>query len=116
MEREPLPVRDEGSDEDRRRHRPVGPEPAQRPGVWPAPDRLQLLEQLHRPDLGRAGDRAAGERGREEVERVTAPREATGHRRDEVLDGRRPLEAAEAWDADRPRNADAAQVVAEDVD
>ena len=51
---------------------PSGPIQPSAPGVRPAPDRLELLEELHRPDLRRAGDRAARERRREQVERVAA--------------------------------------------
>ena len=82
------------------RHRAVGPEPAGDARVRPAPDGLEPLQQLHRPDLRGAGDRAAGERGREEVERVAAGREPAGHGADEVLHGGGPLEAAQARDAD----------------
>ena len=42
VEREPRPVGDERPDEDRRRHRPVRPDPAERAGVRPAADRLEL--------------------------------------------------------------------------
>ena len=62
VERQPPPVRDERPDEDARLHRPVRPDPAERAGVRPAPDRLEALEDLHRPDLRGAGDRAARER------------------------------------------------------
>ena len=72
VERQPLAVRDERPDEDRRAEPPVGPEPRHRAAVRAAPDRLEALDDLHRPDLGRAGDRAAGERRREEVEGVDA--------------------------------------------
>ena len=95
---------------------PSGPIQPSDAGVRPAPHRLQLLEQLHRPDLRRARDRAARERGREQVERVATRRQPAGHRRDEVLDGGRPLEPAEARHADGARRADPAEVVAEDVD
>ena len=51
--------------------------------------------------FGRAGDRTARERGRQQVERVPAGGQPPGHRRDEVLDGGRPLESAQPRDADR---------------
>ena len=82
---------------------PSGPIQPIAPGVRPAPDRLEPLEDLHRPDLRRAGDRAAGKRRGEQVERVAAVGQHAGHRRDEVLDGGRPLEPAQ------PRHADAAR-------
>ena len=114
--RQPSPVGDERADQDARLHRAVRPDPAERPGVRPAPDRLEALEDLHRPDLRRAGDRAAGEARGEQVERVAARRQPARHRRDEVLDGGGPLEPAQPRDADRAGLADAAEVVAQDVD
>ena len=110
------PVGHERADHDARLHRAVGPDPADGAGVRAAADRLEPLEDLHRPDLRGAGDRAARERRREEVERVAALGEDAGHGRDEVLDGGRPLEPAQARDADAPRPADAPEVVAQDVD
>ena len=95
---------------------PSGPIQPMRAGVRAAADRLEPLEDLHRPDLRGAGDRAAGERRREQVERVAALGQDAGHGRDEVLDGGRPLEPAQARDADAPRPADPAEVVAQDVD
>src|SRR6185369_12847991 len=70
VERQPAPVGDERPDEDRGRHGAVRPDPAERPGVRPAPRRLELAQDLHRPDLRCARDRAAGERRPEEVERI----------------------------------------------
>ena len=84
-------------------HRAVGPDPAERARVRAAADRLEPLEDLHRADLRRAGDRAAGERRGEQVEGVAAVGEDAGHRRDEVLDGGRPLEPAQARDPDAAR-------------
>ena len=95
---------------------PSGPIQPSAPGVRAAPDRLELLEDLHRADLRRAGDRPAREGGGQQVERVAPGREPAGDRRDEVLDRGGPLEAAEPRDADAPRAADAAEVVAQHVD
>ena len=95
---------------------PSGPIQPMRARVRPAPHGLETLEDLHRADLGSAGDRAAGERGRKEVEGVTALLEDPGHGRDEVLDRGRSLEAAEARDANGARPADPSEVVAQDVD
>ena len=115
VERQPPTVRHERPDQDARLHRAVRPDPAERPGVRTAPHRLEPLEDLHRPDLRRAGDRAAGKRGREQVERVAAVGEDAGHGRDEMLDRRGPFEAAEPRHADAPRATDTAEVVAQDV-
>ena len=65
--------------------------------------RARAPQELHRPDLRGARDRAAGEGRGEQVERVAARRQPAGDRRDEVLDGRRPLEAAQARHADAAR-------------
>ena len=75
-------IRDEGPDQDARLHRAIGTDPAGRAGVRAAADRLEALQDLHRPDLRRAGDRAAGERRREEVEGsdAGASRPVTGTR------------------------------------
>ena len=56
--------------------------------------------------------------GNEAASRSKASRpsfEAPGDRRDEVLDGARPLQPAESRDPDRAAHADAAEVVAQDV-
>jgi hypothetical protein len=116
MERESPAIGDERANDDRRLHRAVGPDPAEGPGVRAAPDGLELLEDLHRPDLGCAGDRAARERCGEEVERVALLGEDAGDRRHEVLDGHGPLEPAQAGDAHGARPADAPEIVAQDVD
>ncbi len=70
VERQPPSVGDERADQDARAHPAVRPEPEHRAAVRTAPDRLELLDQLHRADLRRAGDAAARERRREEVEGV----------------------------------------------
>ena len=116
VERQPLAVGDERPNEDARPHPPVGPEPQQRPAIWPAPDGLQPLDQLHRPDLRGARDAAAGEGGSEQVEGIGVGTEPAGDGRHEVLDGGRPLEPQQPRHADRARLADPAEVVAEHVD
>src|SRR5207249_2833124 len=116
VEAQATAVCNERPDEDARRHRAIGADPAERSRVRPAPNRLEALEDLHRTELRGAADRAAGERGREQVEWIAPEREAAGHGRDEVLDGGGPLESAQAGHADGARRAHAAQVVAEDVD
>ena len=59
-------------------------------------------EDLHRPDLWRAGDGSAGERGGEEVEGVVVVGEDAGHRRNEVLHRDRALEPTQARDPTLP--------------
>ena len=87
-----------------------------RPAVGTTTNRLQPLDELHRPDLRRAGDAPARKRGGEEVEGAGIRAELAGHGRDEVLDGGGALEAAGAGHADRPRVADPPEVVAQHVD
>ena len=76
VERQPFAVRHERPDQDRRAEPPVRPQPEHGPAVRAAADGLQPLDDLHRPDLGRAGDRAAGEGGGEQVEGVRVRRGA----------------------------------------
>ena len=64
MQGQATTVGDERADEDARLHRAVRPDPAEGARVRAATDRLQALEQLHRPDLRGAGDGPARERGR----------------------------------------------------
>ena len=61
---------------DRDRHVEVAGEVevADRTAVDPAPDRLELLDQLHGPHLRRAGQRAGREGGGEHVEAVRPSR------------------------------------------
>src|SRR4029077_20748223 len=95
VEGQPLPVRDEGADNDARLHRSVGADPADGPGVRAAPDRLEALEDLHRPDLRGTGDGTARERRGEQVERVATVGEGPGDGRDEMLDRGGALEATQ---------------------
>ena len=116
MQRQPLAVGHERPDQDARAHPPVRPEPQHRPAIRAAPDRLQPLDQLHRPQLGGTGDAAAGERGREDVEGVEAGPKPARDRRHEMLHRGRSLEAEQPGNPDRSGLADPPEVVAQDVD
>ncbi|NJD29241.1 MAG: hypothetical protein FIA92_13210, partial [Chloroflexi bacterium] len=116
MQADSLAVGDERSNEDARLHAAVGTDPAGGARVRPATNRLEALEDLHGADLGRAGDRAAGEGCRQEVECVATRFEAAGDGADEVLDGGRSFEPAEPRHANAARPADPPEVVAQDVD
>ena len=70
-------------------------------GVGAAPVRLQLGDDLHRPDLGRAGDGARREAGAQGVEAGQAVAQAAGHVRDEVHDVRVALHVHELADLAR---------------
>src|SRR5882672_5257749 len=60
-----------GADRDRRiETRRTPAHVAHRTGVWPAPLGLQLIDDLHRPDLGRARDGPRRKAGAEHIERV----------------------------------------------
>ena len=117
VERQPAAVGDERPDEDRRRHRPVRARSSRaRPVYGPRrtgsrSSRISIARIFGAPVIEPPGNEAASR-----SKRVAARRRAAGHGRDEVLDGGRPLEAAEARDADGARDADAAEVVAQDVD
>ena len=97
--------------------RPSGPSHAIAPQYGPRRTGSSALDQLHRPDLGRAGDRAAGERGREQVERVAGP----GRSRPVTVVTRCWTAAVRSSRSSRgtrtrARLADPAEVVAQDVD
>ena len=96
VEGQPPAVRHEGPDDDAGLHRAVRPDPADGAGVRAAPDGLETLEDLHRPDLRGARDGAARERRREQVEGVAARRQG---RRSRSRRGAGPRPSARAGTA-----------------
>ena len=95
----PPPERQIGADHDAGVHRAGGAEIADRAAVHAPPRRLQLGDDLHGPDLGRAGDRAAGKGRAEQVDGVGAGRRA---RRRRSRPGGGPSDAAPARTAPAP--------------
>src|SRR5690606_16546289 len=81
-----------------------------------APVRLDRLDDLHRRELRRAGDRAAGEAARQQIERILALGEPAFDRADEVVHAREALDVEKLRRADGARRAALAEIVAQQVD
>ena len=118
--RRALPVLDGGepkrADRDVEGGVAVSIDPPDRPAIGPARIALHLREQLHRPDLGRAGDRAAGEQRAHQVHRALARAEPRAHGRDHLVHGRIGLDREGRIDMDRAGLGHARQVVPHQVD
>ncbi len=84
--------------------------------VRPAPEALELGDQLHGSDLRSPAHRAGGEARAEDVEGRHAVADLADHLRDEVRDVREPLDLHAARDVHRPGTAHAREVVAPEVD
>jgi hypothetical protein len=78
--------------------------------------RLELVDDLHRPDLRRAAQGAGREGSLQDVERVTAGLELAGHVTDQVHHVRIALDLHEFGDLDGAELGDATDVVASEVD
>src|SRR5438874_13131513 len=65
---------------------PAASEIADGARVEAATGRLELVDQLHGADLGRAGDRTAGEQRADHVDRARVGPEAARDGRDQVMD------------------------------
>ena len=89
---------------------------ADRAAVEAALHRLQLVDDLHRPDLRRAGERARGEHRAQRVHRAGLGPQRAAHGRDDVHHVRVGLDAHQLADLDRPELAHAPEVVAAQVD
>src|SRR5438046_1215188 len=88
---------------------------AHRAAVQPAALGLQLVDDLHGPDLGRARQRPRRERGRQRVEGVLPLAQLARHRADDVHDVAVVLHGHELGHADAAEPAHAAEVVAAEV-
>ena len=83
----PAAPHDAGADGDRGIQRAGAPaDVADRAGVGSAPDRLQLVDDLHGPHLGRARHGAGGEAGGQRRDRVEVGPEPAAHLAHEVHD------------------------------
>ena len=91
-------------------------QPADRAAVAAALDRLELVDDLHRADLRRARERAGGQGGAQRVHRADVGAQRAGHRGDDVHDVAVGLDGHERLDLDGAVLADAAEVVAAEVD
>ena len=104
-----------GADDDARIHRAGDAEIADGAAVHPPAGGLQLGDDLHRPHLGRAGDRAAGKGGPEQGNGIGPGRQLSHHRRDEVVNGRVLLQGEQLGDPYRAGAADAGQIVSQQI-
>ncbi len=77
---------------------------------------LQFIDNLHRPHFRRAGDRAAGKGGAQQVAGVQRHWQAGGDGADQMMDRRERLHHEQLGDPDAARDGDAADVVAHQVD
>ena len=89
---------------------------ADRPAVRPAPVALELGDDLHRTDLGRAGDGPGREAGPQHLEGAHALAEIADHLGDQVGHVREPLRLHEALDMDASCLAHAREVVSAEID
>ena len=89
---------------------------ADRAAIRAARRGFESRDDLHRPDLGRAGDRAAGEDRREDVDRAEAVLELGGDGRGHLEDGRIGLDREQFRHLDAARPGDAGEVVAQQID
>ncbi len=112
----PTVAADDGADRDVERHVAVKPEVADGARVNAAPRALQLGDDLHRANLGRARDRAAGKRREDRVDGIRSGSEFAGNFGDGVPDGRVLLQRAQLVDTHGAGPADAPEVVALQID
>src|SRR5215212_1190335 len=107
---------DDGPDVDRGVEVAVPGEVADGAAVPPALDLLQLVDDLHRPHLRGAGEGAGWERRAQHVHRRDVLFEPAGDLADDVEDVRVGLDDHQLVDLDAAVLADAAEVVAAEVD
>ena len=107
---------DDGADVDRGVELAGVGEVADRAAVAAALDRLELVDDLHRADLRRARERARRERRAQRVHRADAVAQAPGDGADDVHDVRVVLDRHQRLDRHAAVLADAAEVVAAEVD
>src|SRR5579875_1071288 len=84
--------------------------------IDPAPLRLELCQKLHRPDLGRARHRAPGKAALKDIEAALALSQRPRDLGSQVHNVRVSGDSGDLSDRDRPRPADAAEIVAPEVD
>ena len=104
------------ADHDREVDDAVEPEVADRARVDAAGDALDVVDDAHRAQLRRAGHRAAGEAGAHAFDRGARRFERAGDSRDHLVDCRVGLDDHQLGHGDGVQRADAAEVVAQEVD
>ena len=86
---------DDGSDVDAHVHVAGETEVPHRAGIGPSPGRLEFIDDLHRANLRRAGDRTGRETSPQHVVRGLRVIQLPCHIRDDVHDVRIPLDVHE---------------------
>src|SRR5690606_13597010 len=94
----------------------VAVEPAHRAGVGAAPLALEFGDDLHAAHLGAAGDGTAGEARRDHVARAGIGAQPTAHVADDVVHVGVAFDRHQLVHLDAAGHADAAEVVALQVD
>jgi hypothetical protein len=93
-----------------------GVDPPDRAAIGPARVALELGDQLHRADLGRPGDRAAGEDRADQVGSAQAFAQPSANGRGHLVDRRVALDGKGPLDSHAAGLGDAAEVVTHQVD
>jgi len=109
-------AKDEGADGYVEGGGAVGGDVADGSGVDTAGMGLELADDLHGADLGCAGDGAAGKHGGEDVVEGKARAEGSGDGGGHLVEGLIAFDREEVVNADGARSADAAEIVAQEVD
>ena len=81
-----------------------------------ATGRLQLFDDLHRAQLGRAGDRAAGKTAAQDLQRIDPSTQLTAHTADQMMDARIGLDGAQLRHPHAAGSAALAKIVAQQID
>ncbi len=106
---------DQGADADAGIHPAMLAQIADAAAVGVAPLGLQLFDDLHGPDLGGAGDGAAGETGAQQVHRLPLRIQLAVDGGHQVMHRREGFHRKQAGHADRAGSADPADVVAQQI-
>src|SRR5450759_4412543 len=107
---------DQRADRDVQVHVAVASDIPDRAAIHASTGRLELPDDLHRAQLGRAGDRAARKAAAQQIERVAALPQPAGHRADQVMHRGEALDLEQLRHLDRAQFAVLRQVVAQQID
>jgi hypothetical protein len=116
LEAEPPSAQGDAADDDREVHVSVEADVAGGPGVRTPREGLQLVDDLQRPDLRRTAHGAGGERGGDDVPGIESGVERSRDLADHVHHVAVALDDLALLHLHRARAADAADVVASEVD
>ena len=104
-----------GADEDVQLALAVETKVAEAAGVRPANHRLQFVDDLHRTNLGRAGDAAAGKARGQRLQVRDARAQSAGYGRDQMLHLSEPLQLGQVRYRHRSVFTKPAKVIAQQV-